>query len=274
MSRSTTRPSIWWNTGMCVASGVSRRKTRPGVDHVDRRRLRLHRADLHRRRVRAQQRACRAARRRSRRTACRTCRAPDGRRGMLSASKLCQSVSTSGPSAIWKPRPTKTSSSRSHACVTRWAWPRARLAGELGEVEPLGLDAGRGGGVAQLRGARGDPWATFSIASFTAWPAVRFSSTVASPPSCVLSCASAPFLPSSRLSSTVTDSSESARSISASAASRAAAIWSITNGPFRSHVGTGRGSPDGLGACRSRASALPGRPPGAQKSQERHGRRA
>ena len=31
MPRSTTSPSIWWNTGMCVASGVSRRKTRPGI---------------------------------------------------------------------------------------------------------------------------------------------------------------------------------------------------------------------------------------------------
>ena len=31
MPRSTTRPSIWWNTGMCVASGVSRRNTRPGI---------------------------------------------------------------------------------------------------------------------------------------------------------------------------------------------------------------------------------------------------
>ena len=43
---------------------------------------------------------------------------------MLRASKLCQSVSTSGPSAIWKPSPTKTSSRRSHAWVTMWAWPR------------------------------------------------------------------------------------------------------------------------------------------------------
>ncbi|NCV09821.1 MAG: hypothetical protein EBV66_05280 [Actinobacteria bacterium] len=31
MPLSTTRPSIWWNTGMCVASGVSRRNTRPGI---------------------------------------------------------------------------------------------------------------------------------------------------------------------------------------------------------------------------------------------------
>ena len=40
MPRSTTRPSIWWNTGMCVASAVSLRNTRPGMTDVDRRRLR------------------------------------------------------------------------------------------------------------------------------------------------------------------------------------------------------------------------------------------
>ena len=43
---------------------------------------------------------------------------------MLRASKLCQSVSTSGPSATWNPSPMNVSSSRSQACVTRWAWPR------------------------------------------------------------------------------------------------------------------------------------------------------
>ena len=30
MPRSTTRPSIWWKTGMWLASAVSRRNTRPG----------------------------------------------------------------------------------------------------------------------------------------------------------------------------------------------------------------------------------------------------
>ena len=59
---------------------------------------------------------------------------------MLSASKLCQSVSTSGPSATWKPSPTNTSSSRSHAWVTMCGAAAARLAGELGEVEALGCD--------------------------------------------------------------------------------------------------------------------------------------
>ena len=37
MPRSMTRPSIWWNTGMWVASAVSCRNTRPGHDRVDRR---------------------------------------------------------------------------------------------------------------------------------------------------------------------------------------------------------------------------------------------
>jgi len=31
MPRSTTRPSTWWKIGECVASGVSRRYTRPGT---------------------------------------------------------------------------------------------------------------------------------------------------------------------------------------------------------------------------------------------------
>ena len=47
---------------------------------------------------------------------------------MLSASKLCQSVSTSGPSATVKPMPTNTSSRRP-GWVTRWRWPRRRSGG-------------------------------------------------------------------------------------------------------------------------------------------------
>ena len=45
--------------------------------------------------------------------------------GMLSASKLYQSVSISGPSATSNPMPTNTSSSASRVWVTRWRWPRA-----------------------------------------------------------------------------------------------------------------------------------------------------
>ena len=48
--------------------------------------------------------------------------------GMLSASKLCQSSSTSGPSATSKPMETKMSSSSWRTCATRWRWPRAHRA--------------------------------------------------------------------------------------------------------------------------------------------------
>ena len=81
---------------------------------------------------------------------------------MLSASKLCQSVSTSGPSATWKPSPMNTSSSRSQAWVTRWAWPRVRRAGVLGEVEPLGRDPRRE--RRRRRARRGGPTSAASTA--------------------------------------------------------------------------------------------------------------
>src|SRR5918993_342545 len=63
--------------------------------------------------------------------------------GKLSAPKLFQSVSTSGPSATVKPMPTKTSSSSWMACVTRCTCPaggRRRLQGgfePLAHVAPL-----------------------------------------------------------------------------------------------------------------------------------------
>ena len=54
MPSSTTRPSTWWKTGLCVASNSSVRKTRPGQIDVDRRRAGQHGAGLHRRGVGAQ----------------------------------------------------------------------------------------------------------------------------------------------------------------------------------------------------------------------------
>ena len=62
--------------------------------------------------------------------------------GKLSAPKLFQSVSISGPSATVKPMPTKTSSSCSIAWVTRWRWPKPALDTDLGEIEPFGLEPG------------------------------------------------------------------------------------------------------------------------------------
>ena len=51
------RHSIWWKTGVCVASRSSVRNTLPGRHDVDRRLLLEHRADLDRRRLRAQHEA-------------------------------------------------------------------------------------------------------------------------------------------------------------------------------------------------------------------------
>ena len=48
------RHSIWWKTGVCVASRSSVRNTLPGRDDVDRRLLLEHGADLHRRGLGAQ----------------------------------------------------------------------------------------------------------------------------------------------------------------------------------------------------------------------------
>ena len=94
----------------------------PRRDDVDRRLGGEHRADLHRRRVGAQQRGAGLP---SGVTWSTNSVSNSPRAGcpspMLSASKLCQSVSTSGPSAIWKPSPMNMSSSRSQACVTRCA---------------------------------------------------------------------------------------------------------------------------------------------------------
>ena len=96
MPRSTTSASIWWNTGewrgveRLVAVGAA------GRDHEDRRLHRLHRADLHRRRVGAQQHLLGLAELDVERVLHRAGRDAPGT--MLSASKLCQSSSTSGPS--------------------------------------------------------------------------------------------------------------------------------------------------------------------------------
>ena len=195
---------------------------------------------------------------------------------MLSASKLCQSVSTSGPSAIWKPSPTKTSSSRSHACVTRWAWPRT------------GLPAN------SVRSSRSA--ATRAVGS-------------AALPSCVARVAIACGHLLHRLvhglagGALLVDRGEPAE-LRLELRQRAllAQQPAVERGHRLERVGTRRSrrAPRHVrrrsrrsrmvlsgvmsvrveaprmdsGACRSRASALPGRPPGARKSQERHGWRA
>ena len=81
-------------------AGVERvaAKGAPGRDDVDRRWLRLHRAHLHRRRVRAQHHLFGLAQLHVERVLHGAAGCPGGK---LSASKLYQSSSTSGPSATW-----------------------------------------------------------------------------------------------------------------------------------------------------------------------------
>ena len=94
--------------------------------------------------------------------------------GMFRAAKLYQSVSTSGPSAMVKPSPTNTSSSRSCVWVTRWVWPRAGPARELGEVEALGGQARCGDRRRRARpGAASSSCLDLGQRPFTACPAVR-----------------------------------------------------------------------------------------------------
>jgi hypothetical protein len=57
MPLSTTRPSTWWNTGLCVASSSSVRYDPARAHHVDRRLAGQHACGLHRRGVRAQHQA-------------------------------------------------------------------------------------------------------------------------------------------------------------------------------------------------------------------------
>ena len=196
---------------------------------------------------------------------------------MFSASKLCQSVSTSGPSATWKPSPMNTSSSRSHAWVTRWAWPRRGLPGVLGQIEPLGLDAGR-----RARRRRARPGGRRSQLSTAA---ERLVDGLTGGPLLVdrrqraeLGLQLRQLAASCRAGwrrAAVIASRSPAAAISARAASRAAWMSSITGVLSRRRTG-GTGSPrtdSGVGAlteCRRHRS--PGRPSGAPKSLHAHGR--
>ena len=80
--------------------------------------------------------------------------------GMLSASKLYQSDSASGPSATVKPMPTKTSSNSARAWETRCRWPRAGeredLGGDhFGQVKAVGAQRCGALGLGQLGPSRG-----------------------------------------------------------------------------------------------------------------------
>ena len=111
---------------------------------------------------------------------------------MLRASKLYQSVSTSGPSAIWKPMPTNTSSRRSHAWVTMCARPRRGLPrNSVRSRRSSSTSAARALPASSPRLAVAAS-TTAAVASFSSRPASRRSSRLASDPSWVFSRPSEP----------------------------------------------------------------------------------
>ena len=113
MPSSMTRPSTWWNIGLCVASYSSVRNTRPGADDVDRWLAGEHRPRLHRAVCVRSTRWCSAGS--AQKVSCIVRAGWSGPR--LSASKFSHSASTSGPSATSQPIATKTSAIRSDSIV-------------------------------------------------------------------------------------------------------------------------------------------------------------
>ena len=112
----------------------------------------------------------------------------------------------------------------------------ARPGGELREVEPLGLDPAGDLGAGEVSRRPAIAAATASTASLRRCPVVRRSSTVASPPRRALSWARSPRLPSSWESRATISSTVLAAAIFSRAASRAAAMSSITRESFRLRV--------------------------------------
>ena len=120
-SRSTTRPSIWWNVFSWVASSASWRKTRPiATARIGGLRVSIARTCTGEVWVRSRWPSS------SQNVSC-VSRA-GWSVGMLSASKLWRSSSTQGPSRTSKPIERKRSSSSRRICVTGWSVPPPRRA--------------------------------------------------------------------------------------------------------------------------------------------------
>ena len=127
----------------------------------------------------------------------------------LRAVKLCQSSSTSGPSATVKPRPTNTSSSSSIDLGDEVEVAGVAVGPHLGEVEPLGRQARPAGGRRELVPALGAaPTARSRCASLSARPTCLRSSSSSSP-SCRLMPGTAALLAEQRRVSTARSSSRS-----------------------------------------------------------------
>ena len=270
MSRSITSPSIWWNTGMCVASGVSRRNDPAGGDDVDRGLAVEHRADLHRRRVRAEHgRARRRAGVVDEQGVELVARRVAGRHvERLEVVPVGLHLGTLGHR---EPEPDEDVLEALPRLRDDVGVAAAGGAGELGEVEPFGGDAARRARPRPARrGARAMAAASSAWAAFSACPAALRSSTVASAPRPVLIVASGPRLPSTCWSMATTSSNVVAAAMSASAASRAARISSITAG-FPSSERAAPAPSIGVSRC---GRVSPSRSPGGHDISARWARRS
>ena len=121
--------------------------------------------------------------------------------GKLSAPKLCQSVSTSGPSAMVKPIPTNTSSSGLHGLRDEVEVSGTAGGRDLGQVEPLGLRAARAGAACSSSTRLADRAASSESRTRLMAPPTSRRPSWSRPPSLALNEESGDFLPSSSWSS-------------------------------------------------------------------------
>ncbi len=148
--------------------------------------------------------------------------------------KLWKSVSTSGPSAIWKPSPMKTSSSRWEDCVTRCNLPRLLVAAaDMASSDMSTLSAAmapaNASRLSSVSRTAAAAWID-SSASFTACPTALRSSMSSIRPREDLIDASAPFFPVDELTSVLSSSALPAPAIAVSAAATAdliASCWGL-----------------------------------------------
>ena len=149
--------------------------------------------------------------------------------GMLSASKLYQSVSTSGPSATVKPMPMKTSTSRSQVCVTKCSEPRSgRSTSSVRSSRSAATVVARSAASSSER-REANAASSDSRASFNAAPATLRPSG-SSPPMPFLSAVSSPFFPRRSASTARSSSTEVAAAIRAGPSAPIRLMSSIIGG--------------------------------------------
>ena len=146
--------------------------------------------------------------------------------GKLSAVKLYQSVSMSGPSAIEKPMSEKIAVISSITWLTGWMRPSAVGAGRTrqGDVDALGGEAGIERGLGEVAALASISAVTSVLSPLMAAPA-DFRSSAAMLPSVASSAETEPFLPSAATRTASMAASSAAAVMAAPISVRRVAIW-------------------------------------------------